>query len=95
MVSYILILDQLVVDTGSSNIWVGANKSYIKTKTSIKTSDSFVSIVSRDGFLRQLKLKLMAQNITYGSAQVNGKLPCKSLLRYVHILSQVPSTSMK
>ncbi|KAN0103724.1 aspartic peptidase A1 [Russula decolorans] len=33
---------QLIVDTGSSNTWVGSNKAYIKTKTSIKTSDSFI-----------------------------------------------------
>ena len=39
-------LDQLIVDTGSSFTWVGANKSYIPTKSSIKTSNSFVSIMS-------------------------------------------------
>ncbi|KAF8495710.1 aspartic peptidase domain-containing protein [Russula emetica] len=36
-----LTLYQLIVDTGSSNTWVGANKSYIKTKTSMETSNSF------------------------------------------------------
>ncbi|KIL65639.1 hypothetical protein M378DRAFT_23970 [Amanita muscaria Koide BX008] len=30
----------LLIDTGSSNIWVGANKSYIKTSTSKVTKDS-------------------------------------------------------
>ena len=49
-VSYMPILDSLVVDTGSSNTWLGANKPYKKTKTAVKTSDVFVSIVSR-GFL--------------------------------------------
>ena len=45
VVSYILILDQLLVDTGSANTWVGA-KSYVVTNSSMKTSDSFVSIMS-------------------------------------------------
>jgi cathepsin E len=45
MVSYILILDQLIVDTGSSNTWVGLNKNFVKTKTSMETSSSFVSIM--------------------------------------------------
>jgi hypothetical protein len=49
MVSYILILDQLLVDTGSANTWVGANKSYVITNSSMKTSDSFVSIMSCHG----------------------------------------------
>ena len=47
IVSYIPILDDLIIDTGSSNTWVGANKSYIPTITSVKTSDTLVSIVSR------------------------------------------------
>ena len=47
--SYILNLDQLFVDTGSANTWVGANKPYIMTTSSMKTSDSFVSIVSCHG----------------------------------------------
>ena len=46
MVFYLLILDQLIVDTGSSFTWVGANKSYVETTTSKKTSSSFVSFMS-------------------------------------------------
>jgi hypothetical protein len=46
--SYLSILDNLVVDTGSSNFWVGAYKPYRKTETSVKTGDSVVSIMSRD-----------------------------------------------
>ena len=48
-VPYILILDQLFVDTGSANTWVKGNKPYIMTTSSIKTSNSFVSIVSCHG----------------------------------------------
>jgi cathepsin E len=44
------ILDNLLVDTGSSNTWLGANNPYVQTKTSVKTDDFVVSIVSR-GFL--------------------------------------------
>ena len=47
MVSYMHISDNLLVDTSSANTWVGANQPYIPTKTSMKTNDSVVSIVSR------------------------------------------------
>ena len=40
------ILDELLIDTGSSNTWVGANKAYKVTNTSVKTSDRVVSIDS-------------------------------------------------
>ena len=36
--------DTLIVDTGSSNTWVGAGKEYIRTSTSVNTSSlTFVS----------------------------------------------------
>ena len=44
---YMPILDELLVDTGSSITWVGANKSYIVTNTSVKTSNRVVSIALR------------------------------------------------
>jgi hypothetical protein len=50
MVSYVSILDYLIVDTGSSNTWVGGFKPYRKTTTSVKTGDSIVSIMSRDSW---------------------------------------------
>ena len=40
IVSYMPILDELVVDTGSSFIWVGANKPYVVINTSVKTSNT-------------------------------------------------------
>jgi hypothetical protein len=47
IVSYMPISDELLVDTGSSNTWVGANKPYLATNTSVKTSNKVVSIDSR------------------------------------------------
>jgi hypothetical protein len=44
IVSYILAQDQLLLDSGSATTWVGANKPYVKTKSSVKTKDSGVSI---------------------------------------------------
>ena len=38
------ILDNLIVDTGSSNTWVGANAPYVVTNTSVNTSELVVSI---------------------------------------------------
>nr|VWP02632.1 Cytochrome P450 33C9 [Ganoderma boninense] len=34
----------LLIDTGSSNTWVGAGKSYVKTKTSVDTGNTVVSL---------------------------------------------------
>ena len=44
--SNMLVLDDLIVDTGSSNTWVGGNKHYKVTNTSVKTSNGMVSIDS-------------------------------------------------
>jgi hypothetical protein len=51
IVFYMSILDNLIIDTGSANTWVGANKPYKKTKTSVETDDFVVSIVSRGSWL--------------------------------------------
>ncbi|KAH9990273.1 aspartic proteinase from Irpex Lacteus [Russula vinacea] len=40
MVSHMPILDSLLVDTGSSNTWLGANQPYIQTETSVNTDNS-------------------------------------------------------
>jgi hypothetical protein len=72
VVFYMSTLDDLIVDTGSANTWVGANKSYNPTATSEVYPDTFVSIVFMCGFLAQLILKRVSQNITYGSAAVYG-----------------------
>jgi cathepsin E len=47
IVSYMFISDDLIVDTGSSNTWLGANKPYTITNTSVETRDVVVSILSR------------------------------------------------
>jgi hypothetical protein len=44
------VLDNLLIDTGSSNTWVGAGKAYVKTSTSVKTSDSVVVILSSNWY---------------------------------------------
>lgn len=38
-----IVADELIVDTGSSNTWVGANTEYTPTDTSEDTGDSVVS----------------------------------------------------
>ena len=37
-----MLLDTLLIDTGSSNTWVGAGQPYVKTSTSQETDDSAV-----------------------------------------------------
>jgi hypothetical protein len=54
MASYMHMLDTLIVDTGSSTTWVGANKSYEETSTTVQTSELEVSIVATLGLLEQL-----------------------------------------
>jgi cathepsin E len=44
-VSHTPFTDNLAVDTGSSNLWVGAGKKYVRTDTSVETNNSVVSIV--------------------------------------------------
>ena len=36
--------DSLLIDTGSSNTWVGAGKAFVKTSTSVQTTDRVVRI---------------------------------------------------
>ena len=43
-VSYTLTQDRLLVDSGSAVTWVGADKHYVKTKSSVNTKMSVVSI---------------------------------------------------
>ena len=50
MVTYVFILDYLIVDTGSSNTWIGASRPYRKTKTSEMTGDFVVSVMLRDSW---------------------------------------------
>jgi cathepsin E len=57
------------VDTGSSNTWVGAGKKYVRTSTSVQTSDRVVCLAlyrfgsPPDKFL---------QSVTYGSGEFSG-----------------------
>jgi hypothetical protein len=46
--------DNLIVDTGSSNTWVGANTTYVKTTTSVSTGQP-VSVSYGSGFFSGLK----------------------------------------
>lgn len=63
----------LFVDTGSANIWIGHNKSYVPTSTSVATGDS-LSITYGDGtvngteYLDQVTLSpsLVIKNQSFG-----------------------------
>jgi len=44
LIDHLFDADTLLVDTGSSNTWIGANKAYVQTSTSVDTGDIFVSI---------------------------------------------------
>jgi len=43
------VLDNLIVDTGSSNTWVGAGTAYVPTETSHNTSEA-VLVLYGSGF---------------------------------------------
>jgi hypothetical protein len=79
MVSYILAQDQLLVDSGSALTWLGANgKTYVKTKSSVKTKESVVSIASH-GLMTHLELNLVCQNTTYSNGFLTGKFTSQCL----------------
>ncbi|KAH9046277.1 aspartic peptidase A1 [Lactarius hengduanensis] len=40
----------LLIDTGSSNTWIGAGKAYVKTSTSVKTRDSVSAVYGSGSF---------------------------------------------
>ena len=42
------VIDSLIIDTGSSNTWVGAGKPYVKTSTSVQTKDRVVYYTKLD-----------------------------------------------
>jgi cathepsin E len=74
MVSHILAQDQLLLDSGSAVTWVGANKPYVKTKSSVNTNDFAVSIALHGlRVMTQLNLNLVRQNATYDNGFFTGK----------------------
>ncbi|KAF8264805.1 aspartic peptidase A1 [Lactarius quietus] len=59
----------LLIDTGSSNIWVGAGKAYVKTSASVKTGDS-VSVTYGSGTFSGTEY-LDTVTISYGLSITN------------------------
>jgi hypothetical protein len=97
MVPYILAQDRLLVDTGSAITWVGANPAnpYVVTKSSVKTKDSGVSVMSY-GLTTQLKVDdPVRQNITYSNGFFAGKFASQEHIRYIHVVSQVLYTTIR
>lgn len=93
VVSYMrMFLDTLLVDSGSAITFVGANASYVTTNTSVKTSAKLVSIVIKLKLLQQHKLKLMDQDVIYGTGYMHGKSSCMSPICYIYTISQVTCT---
>jgi hypothetical protein len=97
MVSYIPAQDRLIVDTGSGFTWVGANTAnpYVKTKSSVKTKDSVVSVMSY-GLTTQLKVNdPVRQDITYSNGFFTGKFTSQELILYIHVPSQALFTTIQ
>lgn len=61
----------MLIDTGSSNTWVGAGKAYVRTETSQATANLLVSDVYSLTSHRYLSDNM--QEVTYGSGFVFGK----------------------
>lgn len=61
----------MLIDTGSSNTWVGAGKAYVRTETSQATANLVVSDVC--SFTSYTYLSDNVQEVTYGSGFVFGK----------------------
>lgn len=75
----------LQVDTGSANIWVGLNNSYVKTETSVETGENF-AITYGDGsvygyeYLDQVTLSpdLVIANQSIGVSNKTGDFAIKA-----------------
>ncbi|KAI0248315.1 acid protease [Lactifluus subvellereus] len=60
----------LIIDTGSSNTWIGAGKPYVETNTSVKTPDSVATEASCHS--RICGPNLTGQSVTYGIGSFSG-----------------------
>ena len=78
MVSYILAQDRLILDSGSSLTWVGANTPYVKTKSSVKTKEFAVSIASH-GLMTQLNITSCVRMLPMVAVLSQVSVPRKSL----------------
>lgn len=61
------LLDNLILDTGSSNTWVGANKPYTSTSSSVDTHDYVVRPGLYLTVYAQFIYPLSLQEVDYGS----------------------------
>ena len=67
-----LSVDNLLVDTGSSNTWVGASKAFVKTSTSKATGQQVVRSVQHTIVKSSLKCPFL-QEVSYGSGAFEGE----------------------
>ena len=63
-------IDTLLIDTGSSNTWIGAGRAYTKTSTSHDTGDTVVRLSFLTLFTSYLKGD---QSVSYGSGSFSGE----------------------
>lgn len=66
-----MMTDTLIVDTGSANIWIGANKSYVETSTSHDTGDAVVCSYFSPKPLSDLMGS--TKSLRYGSGNFTGE----------------------
>ena len=84
------ILDSLIVDTASSNTWVGAITPYSRTSTSVETPDLVVSIASYVNRWTSSNQKPMDQNVTYPSININSSFTGKIDFFFFYLLYLAP-----
>ena len=65
-----MIIDTLIIDTGSSNTWIGAGKAYNKTSTSHDTGNTVVCLSCFMLFTSYLKGD---QSVSYGTGSFSGE----------------------
>lgn len=63
--------DNLIVDTGSSNTWVGAATPYTPTSTSTNTGEPVVSMTEIPN--RKSNVYIFPQSVSYGSGSFSGQ----------------------
>jgi hypothetical protein len=59
VLSLALLVINLIIDTGSSHTWVGAERPYVRTQTSVHTYNAMVSTVVMPKLIVRRRLKPM------------------------------------
>ena len=65
-------VDSLIIDTGSSNTWIGAGKAFVMTESSFQTQDKVVSRLPKSQILSIIEIDWNLRVLRMGQAPLMG-----------------------